>query len=122
METVNATSNIRLTGPEILVGIKIHRRTKKSPHATLCVLTVTSSAPAARARGGRRGCPSCKEPLGEIECLLATTVLENVKHECDLKGCKENILLIDYKKHQEGWGWGHLRGDDCFQPGRGPCQ
>ena len=34
METVNATSNIRLTGPEILVGKKIHCRTQKSPHAT----------------------------------------------------------------------------------------
>ena len=33
METVNATLNIRLTGPGILVGIQIHRRTQKSPHA-----------------------------------------------------------------------------------------
>ena len=38
METVNATSNIRLTGPGILVGMKIHRRTQKSPHANLGVL------------------------------------------------------------------------------------
>ena len=35
METVNATWNIRLTGPEILVGRKIPRRTQKSPHANL---------------------------------------------------------------------------------------
>ena len=34
METVNATSNIRLTGPGIHVGIEIHRRTQKSSHAS----------------------------------------------------------------------------------------
>ena len=35
MKTENATSNIRLTGPEILVGRKMHRRTQKSPHTIL---------------------------------------------------------------------------------------
>ena len=35
METVNATLNIRLTGPEILEGIKIQSRTQKSPHPNI---------------------------------------------------------------------------------------
>ena len=54
-----------------------------------------------REQDGKVDCPSCKVFLGEIKCLLATTVIENVKHECDFKGCKELVHFSDYKNHQE---------------------
>ena len=53
-----------------------------------------------REHEGKHECPTCKEPLGEIKSLLATLVIENVKHECDLKGCTEKIYHSEYKKHQ----------------------
>ena len=46
-------------------------------------------------------CPTCKEPLGAIKSLLAKTVIENVKHECDLEGCKKMIDYSEFKTHQE---------------------
>ena len=50
---------------------------------------------------GKVNCPTCQEPLGKIRSLLAKTVIENVRHKCDLEGCQEMVPLIDYKKHQD---------------------
>ena len=50
---------------------------------------------------GKLNCPTCQAPLGEIKSLLAKTVIENVKHECDHEGCEEMIPHNEYQKHQE---------------------
>ena len=39
--------------------------------------------------------------MGGIRSLLATVVLENVEHECELADCREMVHFRDYKKHQE---------------------
>ena len=39
--------------------------------------------------------------MGGIKSLLATVVLENVEHQCDLKDCEEMVHYRDYKKRQE---------------------
>ena len=42
--------------------------------------------------------------MGGMRSLLATVVLENVEHQCDLQGCQEMVHFRDYKKHQEQCG------------------
>jgi len=34
-------------------------------------------------------CPTCRAPMAEIQSRLATMVLENIHHTCDLKGCEK---------------------------------
>jgi hypothetical protein len=50
---------------------------------------------------GRQDCPTCRGPMvGEAKSLLATIVIENMKHECDKEDCYEMIELKEYEKHQ----------------------
>ena len=50
---------------------------------------------------GQRNCPTCREPMGEGKNLLAMVLIENIRHQCDLKGCKEMVLFKNYKQHQK---------------------
>ena len=63
---------------------------------------ICTSCKGGRMQEGMDDCPTCKEPLVEIKSLLAKTVIENVKHECDLEGCKKMINHSDFKIHKEG--------------------
>jgi hypothetical protein len=60
-----------------------------------------SRCKAVRERAGRRDCPSCRGPMGEARSLLATLVIENVKHECEHMDCEVRMDFKEYKRHQE---------------------
>ena len=62
---------------------------------------ICTSCKGRRRQEGKDDCPTCKEPLGEIKSLLAKTVIENVKHECDLEGCKKMIDHSEIKNHKK---------------------
>ena len=49
---------------------------------------------------GEPKCPSCMVNLGTATSLLASRVIEKVKHECEHDGCEEMIPFADLKKHQ----------------------
>ena len=51
-------------------------------------------------REGQGVCPTCREPMGEGKSLLAKTFIENIRHQCDLTGCKEMVLFKNYEEHQ----------------------
>ena len=46
-------------------------------------------------------CPSCMVNLGNNTSLLASRLLEKVKHECKEEGCEEMIPFPDLEKHQK---------------------
>ena len=46
-------------------------------------------------------CPSCMVNLGNNTSLLASRLLEKVKHECKEEGCEELIPFHDLEKHQK---------------------
>lgn len=46
-------------------------------------------------------CPSCMVNLGNNTSLLASRLLEKVKHECKEEGCEEMIPFHDLEKHQK---------------------
>jgi hypothetical protein len=51
---------------------------------------------------GREDCPTCRVPMvGEAKSILASLVIENVKHECSYKDCEENVDHDKYERHQE---------------------
>ena len=50
--------------------------------------------------GGGRDCPTCREPMGEGRSLLGKVLVENIKHQCDLKSCKEMVPFKAYKQHK----------------------
>ena len=58
-----------------------------------------------RKRDSKYECVTCKVgmggSMGDIKSLLATVVLENVEHQCDLSGCSQMVHYREYKKHQE---------------------
>ena len=63
---------------------------------------ICSGCKEARAEAGRLDCPSCRGPMaGEAKSLLATVVIENVKHECEHKGCKEMVHYKQLGEHKE---------------------
>ena len=49
---------------------------------------------------GEPKCPSCMVNLGTATSLLASRLIQNVKHECQHDGCEEMIPFADLKKHQ----------------------
>ena len=53
-----------------------------------------------RKEDGHRDCATCRVPMGNIKSLLATVVIENIDHKCDLEGCEEMVHFKEYKKHQ----------------------
>merc|ERR1719430_2271288 len=48
---------------------------------------------------GEPKCPSCMVTLGNATSLLASRLVEKVKHECEHDGCEEMIPFADLKKH-----------------------
>jgi len=46
-------------------------------------------------------CPTCRVPMADIQSRLATEILENVDHACDLKGCREMVPYSEYMNHQK---------------------
>ena len=46
-------------------------------------------------------CPSCMVDLGNATSLLASRLVERVKHECEQDGCKEIIPFTQLEKHQQ---------------------
>ena len=49
---------------------------------------------------GEAKCPSCMVTLGSATSLLASRVIEKVKHDCEHEGCEEMTPFADLKKHQ----------------------
>ena len=49
---------------------------------------------------GEPKCPSCMVALGNATSLLASRVIEKLKHECEHDGCLYMIPFADLKKHQ----------------------
>ena len=49
---------------------------------------------------GEAKCPSCMVVLGNATSLLASRVIERVKHECEHDGCEEKIRFADLEKHK----------------------
>ena len=49
---------------------------------------------------GTRACPTCRDPMGEAKNLLASVLIENLDHQCDLTGCKELVAFEDLEKHR----------------------
>ena len=45
-------------------------------------------------------CPSCMGILGNATSLLASRVIEKIKHKCDHDGCGEMVSFADLKKHE----------------------
>ena len=52
-------------------------------------------------KGSQGVCPTCREPMGGGKNLLAMVLIENIRHQCDLNGCKEMVLFKNYKQHQK---------------------
>ena len=52
-------------------------------------------------REGQGVCPTCREPMGDGKNLLAKVIIENIRHQCDLTGCKEMVLFKNYDEHQK---------------------
>ena len=50
-------------------------------------------------QGGQRACPTCRGPMGEGKSLLAKVLVENIEHQCDLKGCKEMVSFKTFNQH-----------------------
>ena len=46
-------------------------------------------------------CPSCMVDLGNATSLLASRLVERVKHECEQDGCKEIIPFTQLDKHHQ---------------------
>ena len=46
-------------------------------------------------------CPSCMVDLGNATSLLASRLVERVKHECENEGCDEMFNLTQLESHQE---------------------
>ena len=50
---------------------------------------------------GSGNCPTCRDPMGEAKNLLASVVIENLNHQCDLTGCKELVAYQGLAEHKE---------------------
>jgi len=48
----------------------------------------------------RDSCPTCRIPMGTGESLLASTLLENIKHKCRFVDCNENLPAEAIEKHE----------------------
>ena len=46
-------------------------------------------------------CPSCMVDLGNATSLIASRLVEKVKHECDNEGCDEMFDLSHLESHQK---------------------
>ena len=44
-------------------------------------------------------CPSCTTNLGDATSILASRLVENVKHQCENFGCEEMVALADFEAH-----------------------
>ena len=45
-------------------------------------------------------CPSCMVDLGNATSLLASRLVERLKHECEQDGCEEKIPFAQLERHQ----------------------
>ena len=54
-----------------------------------------------RDAAGVAKCPSCTVDLGDATSLLASRVVEKVKHECEHEGCEEMVAFDQLKNHQQ---------------------
>jgi hypothetical protein len=55
-----------------------------------------------REEEGKQDCPSCRGPMvGEANSLLASVVIENIKHECKHDDCDEMVHYKERKSHEE---------------------
>ena len=52
-------------------------------------------------RERKNDCPTCRCPMGEGKSRLAKVLVENMDHECELKGCKAMVPFNEYKQHLE---------------------
>ena len=46
-------------------------------------------------------CPSCTIDLGDATSLLASRIVERVKHECEHEGCEELVAFDHLENHQQ---------------------
>ena len=59
-------------------------------------------------------CPSCTIDLGNGTSLLASKLVEAVKHECEHAGCKEMVAFLEFEQHK---GTCSFRLESCNHPG-----
>ena len=64
--------------------------------------------------GGVAKCPSCTIDLGNATSLLASKLVEAVKHECEHDGCKEMVAFLEFEQHK---GTCSFRPVPCNHPG-----
>eukprot|EP00092_Neocalanus_flemingeri_P016317 GFUD01017662.1.p1 GENE.GFUD01017662.1~~GFUD01017662.1.p1 ORF type:complete len:421 (-),score=98.59 GFUD01017662.1:52-1314(-) len=46
-------------------------------------------------------CPTCRCVMGNGKSLLATTILENIEHNCKFEDCNEQFPLKDVEEHEK---------------------
>eukprot|EP00092_Neocalanus_flemingeri_P016316 GFUD01017661.1.p1 GENE.GFUD01017661.1~~GFUD01017661.1.p1 ORF type:complete len:368 (-),score=75.11 GFUD01017661.1:52-1155(-) len=46
-------------------------------------------------------CPTCRCVMGSGKSLLATTILENVEHDCKFEDCNKQFALKDIEEHEK---------------------
>ena len=54
-----------------------------------------------RERDKKTDCPSCRAPMGQIQSLLATSIIEDLDHECTHRGCAAMVHFKEYNSHLE---------------------
>ena len=64
--------------------------------------------------GGVAKCPSCTIDLGNATSLLASKLVEAVKHECEHDGCKEMVAFLEFEQHKQTCSF---RPVPCNHPG-----
>ena len=47
-------------------------------------------------------CPTYRVDMGAGKSLLATTIIQQIDHNCKLDGCKEALTLEELDKHEYG--------------------
>ena len=48
-------------------------------------------------------CPTYRVDMGAGKSLLATTIIQQIDHNCKLDGCNEALTLEGLDKHESGW-------------------
>eukprot|EP00092_Neocalanus_flemingeri_P021101 GFUD01022862.1.p1 GENE.GFUD01022862.1~~GFUD01022862.1.p1 ORF type:complete len:223 (+),score=47.85 GFUD01022862.1:83-670(+) len=46
-------------------------------------------------------CPTCRCVMGSGKSLLATTILENIEHDCKFEDCNKQFALKDIEEHEK---------------------
>ena len=71
-------------------------------------------------------CPSCKVDLGDATSLIASRLVEKVKHECENDSYEELLNLPQLESHKEvcalSWQWTQVQTRVAVPQGHGACE